>query len=38
MSAAAMLGSLLSSIGIVIASLPSGPRFGPMPKKTKLSQ
>ncbi len=38
MSSAAMPGSFLSPIGNVIASLPSGPVLGPMPKWMKLSQ
>ena len=32
MSSTAMPGSFLSAMGSVIASRPSGPFFGPMPK------
>ncbi len=38
MSSAAIPGSFASPIGIVKASTPSGPFFGPIPKWIKFSQ
>jgi hypothetical protein len=38
MSSAAIPGSFLSPIGSVIASVPSGPLFGHIPKYMKFSQ
>ncbi len=38
MSSAAMPGSRALPMGMVMASAPSGPGFGPMPKCTRLSQ